>query len=53
MTNPQRVSDAKGEWCEVYNATFETLYLNGLEVETDSDDGPVPVLGWRVITWGA
>jgi hypothetical protein len=36
MTNPQRVSDANGEWFEVYNATFSTLYLNGLELETES-----------------
>ena len=24
-----------------------------VEVETDRDDGPIPVLDWRVITWGA
>ena len=37
MNNPQRVSDANGEWFEVYNATFDTLYVNGLEIETASE----------------
>ena len=58
MTNPQRVSDAKGEWFEVYNATFETLYLNGLEVETDSatyvveEEVPIGVASGQFFVFG-
>lgn len=35
MNNPGRTSDPDGEWFEVYNASDETLYLNGLLLESD------------------
>ena len=37
MSNPGMVSDANGEWFEVYNGTTEMVYLNGLEIYSSVD----------------
>ena len=49
MQNPIVVSDAEGEWFEVWNSTDVFLYLNGLVVYDDDSDfftvtSPSPVL---------
>ena len=36
MANPSQVSDANGEWIEIFNATANTIDINGI---TLSDDG--------------
>ena len=38
MNNPQAVSDAYGEWFEIYNASDRSLYLNGLLITSSVDD---------------
>ncbi len=38
MSNPQAVSDAYGEWLEIYNASDRELYLNGLLITSTVDD---------------
>ncbi len=38
MNNPQYVSDAFGEWFEIYNASDRSLYLNGLLITSSVDD---------------
>jgi len=39
MSNPAEVSDANGEWFEVYNTTDETLYLDGLIISSTTESG--------------
>jgi hypothetical protein len=38
MSNPQTVSDAFGEWFEIYNASGRELYLNGVIITSTVDD---------------
>jgi hypothetical protein len=37
MANPDNVDDTQGEWFEVYNASEETLILNGLVISSTVD----------------
>ena len=37
MSNPDAVADPSGEWVELYNATNQTLVLNGLILGSDAD----------------
>jgi hypothetical protein len=37
MSNPEAVSDAYGEWVEIYNASERDLYLNGLLLTSSVD----------------
>ena len=36
MTNPKQVSDPRGEWIEIFNASDAALVLNGLLLESSS-----------------
>jgi len=38
LFNPERVSDANGEWFEIYNATSQTVILNGLVIVSDGGE---------------
>ncbi len=38
LNNPNAVSDAYGEWFEIYNTTDRTVYLNGVIVTSSVDD---------------
>jgi hypothetical protein len=38
MNNPQTVSDAFGEWFEIYNASGRQLYLNGVIITSTVDE---------------
>ena len=38
MSNPAAVSDANGEWFEVYNSTGASIYLNGLIITSSDGD---------------
>jgi len=37
MSNPQAVSDANGEWFEIYNASERDVYLNGVLITSTVD----------------
>jgi hypothetical protein len=37
LNNPENVSDAHGEWFEVYNTTDRSLYLNGVTISSSKD----------------
>jgi hypothetical protein len=55
MADPAEVSDAAGEWVEIYNASGTLLDLGGFELHDDGSDshviaGPLPVpAGGRVV----
>ena len=55
MADPSEVSDAAGEWVEIYNASGALLDLGGFELHDDGSDthviqGPLPVAaGGRVV----
>ncbi|MCO4770937.1 MAG: lamin tail domain-containing protein [Deltaproteobacteria bacterium] len=55
MADPSEVSDAAGEWVEVYNASGTLLDLGGFELHDDGSDshliqGPLPIAaGGRVL----
>ncbi|MBN1335725.1 MAG: lamin tail domain-containing protein [Deltaproteobacteria bacterium] len=38
LNNPNAVSDAYGEWFEIYNASERTVYLNGVVISSSVDD---------------
>jgi hypothetical protein len=39
MFNPSQVQDGKGEWFEIYNAGTESVDLDGLDLESDNNNG--------------
>jgi hypothetical protein len=51
MSNPDFVSDASGEWFELYNTTGSDVDLRGWTLEDDGDDGFL-VTGLLVIAAG-